>query len=199
MRVLAWLTLLAAIAAAQPANAQGTRVKGTIESLSDSRITLATPDAGPVAMTLEPASGVMLVAPIDPATIPSGAFVGIGASPQQPDGSFKAVQIIVLPESLRGSGEGHRDWSGAPSGTMTNAAVTATVTGNDGPKITLATGGKSYDFTVPKDAKVLAMTPAERTALKAGMPVIVATRAIAGADPVATRVFIGKDGAAPPL
>ena len=47
------------------------------------------------------------------ADIKPGAFVGVGAMPQ-PDGSQKAIRVMIFAESQRGTGEGHRPW--APAG-----------------------------------------------------------------------------------
>jgi hypothetical protein len=38
---------------------------------------------------------------------------------------------------MRGTGEGHRPWDGAPNSTMTNGTVGATVEGVDGPVVTV--------------------------------------------------------------
>ena len=53
------------------------------------------------------------------ADIKPGAFVGVGAMPQ-PDGSQKAIRVMIFAESQRGTGEGHRPWM-QPGSTMTNA------------------------------------------------------------------------------
>ena len=64
------------------------------------------------------------------ADIKPGAFVGVGAMPQ-PDGSQKAIRVMIFAESQRGTGEGHRPWA-QPGSTMTNATVDTTVSSVDG-------------------------------------------------------------------
>jgi hypothetical protein len=68
--------------------------------------------------------------------VKTGAFVGITAMPQ-PDGTQKAVEIHIFPETMRGTGEGHRDWDLAPNSTMTNATVATEVASDNGKTLVL--------------------------------------------------------------
>ena len=70
------------------------------------------------------------------ADIKPGSFVGIGAMPQ-PDGSQKAIQVMIFAESLRGIGEGHRPWD-RPGSTMTNGTVDTAVKSVDGQVLTVS-------------------------------------------------------------
>src|SRR5258706_8562097 len=70
--------------------------------------------------------------------IKPGDYVASGGVPQ-PDGTQKAVELRIFPESMRGNGDGHRPgWPGAANGTMTNGAVGQTVTSVDGPVLTVS-------------------------------------------------------------
>ena len=66
------------------------------------------------------------------ADLKPGAFVGVGAMPQ-PDGSQKAIRVMIFAESQRGTGEGHRPWV-QPGSTMTNATIDTTVGGRRRPE-----------------------------------------------------------------
>ena len=55
----------------------------------------------------------------------------------QPDGSQKAIEVHIFPESMRGTGEGHYDWDLKPNTKMTNANVEQTVAGVDGPMLSV--------------------------------------------------------------
>ena len=66
------------------------------------------------------------------ADIKPGMFVG-STGVTQPDGSQKAIEVHIFPESMRGTGEGHYDWDLKPNTKMTNANVEQTVAGVDGP------------------------------------------------------------------
>src|SRR5262249_46007222 len=54
--------------------------------------------------------------------IAAGKYVGTTAV-KQADGSLKALEVHIFPESSRGTGEGHRPWDLQPGSTMTNANV----------------------------------------------------------------------------
>jgi hypothetical protein len=84
-------------------------------------------------VTLVPTSHYATLIPSDRAHIKPGSFLGI-TSVRQPNGSQKAVEIHVFPESMRGTGEGSYpwDWPGtagskvaAPHSKMTNGTVSA--------------------------------------------------------------------------
>ena len=62
------------------------------------------------------------VVPATLASVKTGAFIGVGAMPQ-PDGSQKAIQVMIFAETQRGTGEGFRPWD-RPGTTMTNARST---------------------------------------------------------------------------
>jgi len=57
-----------------------------------------------------------------PNALVQGAFIGTTAV-EQPDGTLKASEVHVFPESMRGAGEGHRPMETEPGSTMTNATV----------------------------------------------------------------------------
>ena len=61
------------------------------------------------------------------AAIKPGAFVGAATMPQ-PDGTLIALEVLVFPEAMRGSGEGHYAWDLKPGSMMTNATVIDVVT-----------------------------------------------------------------------
>ena len=183
---------------AQAQSSPSTRLRGTVAALDGRELTLAVREGGTARIILAEDWSALEVARIDPAKIPVGAFVGVGAA-RLADGSLKAVQVVVFPESMRGTGEGHRAWDVVPEGTMTNAPVAATVTGASGPSLTLATGGKTYDVVIPADARVVILEEGAREVIKPGTPVIVTARP--GADGVlaVSRVQTGKGGTEPPL
>jgi hypothetical protein len=102
------------------------RIRGTVQSLDSTVLTVATPD-GSVRVQLAPSTPVATVVQSDRAHITSGTFLGI-ASVTAPDGSQRAAEVTVFPESMRGTGEGSYAWDlpgvGANS-KMTNGSVSA--------------------------------------------------------------------------
>ena len=56
------------------------------------------------------------------ADITTGSFIGAAAE-TQPDGKLVAKEVHIFPESMRGTGEGHRAFDLGPKSTMTNGTV----------------------------------------------------------------------------
>src|SRR5205807_7495199 len=74
------------------------------------------------------------IAPSTMADIKPGMFVG-SAGMMQTDGTQKAIEVHIFPESMRGTGEGHYDWDLKPQSKMTNGNVEQTVAGVEGPTL----------------------------------------------------------------
>lgn len=165
--------------------------------------------AGPASITVKHTGGETLVVDAD-ANVPvvamktltrtdikPGSFVGVGAR-TGPDGKQTAVQIVVFPESSRGTGEGHRGWNMGPDSTMTNANVDAVVEGSGANDLKLSYKGGSQTIAVPADVKVLTYIPAERADVKVGKKVVI-NAVLKDARPTATRILVEKDGVIPPM
>ena len=104
--------------------AQTQRVMGTIAGIDGSAIVVKTKD-GELKVNLTDKVAVFGVVKATLADLKAGAFVGVGAMPQ-PDGSQKAIRVMIFAETQRGTGEGHRPWV-QPGSTMTNATIDTTV------------------------------------------------------------------------
>src|SRR3984893_4712943 len=113
---------VAALLAASAALAQQTvRIRGPIEAVDGSTLTVKAGEAGGVKGNPADNAAVFGVVKASLADIKPGAFIGVGATPQA-DGSQRAIQITIFAETLRGTGEGHRPWD-RPKRTKTNATV----------------------------------------------------------------------------
>jgi hypothetical protein len=175
-----------------------TRIRGTIESATEQALTIKSRDGQTVTVTLAPNFTVVAVSKASLGDIKSGSFVGAAALPQ-PGGTFKAQEVLVFPEAMRGSNEGHYPWDLSPGSTMTNAAVSAMVSGNDGTALTLKHKDGEVKVVVPPDAPIVTLGPGDKSLLVPGAGVFVpASRAADGALS-AGRVLVGKDGLMPPM
>ena len=96
---------LASLAQA-PAAPRPVRLRGTIEALSDTRITLRDRSGERVELAFAPNLTVTEVFPVTFTDVRSGTFVGVGGIPQA-DGSQRAIAVLLFPEAMRGTGEGH--------------------------------------------------------------------------------------------
>ena len=131
-RMLTSAVCVAALAAslAWGQQAQTVRLRGTIARVDGPTLLVKTDEAGDVTVQLPDTVAVFGIVQATLADVKPGAFIGVGAMPQ-PDGSQKAIQVMIFTESQRGTGEGHRPWD-RPGATMTNATVDTTVTSVDG-------------------------------------------------------------------
>lgn len=197
---------------------QPEHVRGAVQTVDGQALTIAT-SAGSVRVQLAPSTAIATVVQSDRAHLTDGSFLGI-TSVVAPDGSRRAVEVHVFPESMRGTGEGSRgwDWPGASAdskmtngtaskmtnGTVSNSTMTnGTVTAAGGSSLTLqykdgASKG-SQAITIPPGVPVDAIEPGQSADLQPGVHVfVVATRDSAGVL-VADRVLVGKDGVVPPM
>lgn len=210
--------------ASAPAPAS-TRVRGVVQSVEANSLALQTYDGQPVIVPLDGNTKFAWVVASNLASLKSGDFVGTATT--GPDNALRAVELVIFPEAMRGTGEGHYGWdvpgvvaaaggggnasSGMTNGTvqqsgMTNGTVqqsgmtNGTVTGGAGKtgETTLTIGYKGGT------AKVL---------VPAGTPIVrfePTTRSVLAKGqklfvvktpdaPGAKFVAIGKDGVTPPM
>jgi hypothetical protein len=185
---------VAAMLAASAALAQQTvRIRGPIEAVDGSMLTVKGGEAGDVKVKLTDNVAVFGVVKASLADIKPGAFIGVGATPQA-DGSQRAIQITIFAETLRGTGEGHRPWD-RPNTTMTNATVDTTVAGVDGQVITVKYKDGEKKIIVAPDAVIRAYVAGSRDELKPGANISI-VNAMKKPDGTfeAARVTVGRDG-----
>src|SRR5215813_1883817 len=178
---------------------QATRVRGTIEALDGNMLTVKARDGATLQVMLKSNAQVVGVLKATLADIKEGSFIGSGAVPQA-DGSQKAVEVHIFPESMRGTGEGHRPWDGAANGTMTNGTAGATVTGVEGGTVMLKYQGGEKKLLVAPGTPIVRYEIGARNDLKAGAAItITITNAMRKPDGSleAARVNVGRDGAVP--
>jgi hypothetical protein len=188
----------ASVALAQTPAAKPSRIRGDIVSLDGDVLKVHRRSGDTVSIELKPTIAVSAVKAIQLSDIKPGSFVGTAATTGT-DGKLTATEVVVFPESARGTGEGHYAWDLGPNSTMTNANVDTVVQGTSGRNLKLSYKGGSNEVTVPPNVPIVTFTPAARTDLTTGKKVfVVATAASQGAF-VAQRVVVEKDGVAPPM
>jgi hypothetical protein len=198
-RALAGAALLGALAASSAWAQQGqsVRLRGTIEKVDGKTLLVKARDGAVLTLALADNAQVVGVAKASLGDIKEGAFIGSGAMPQA-DGSQKALEVHIFAESQRGTGEGHRPWDGAPNSTMTNGTVGATVTGVDGPTITVKYKDGEKKIVVPPGVPIVRYEIGSLSELKPGasITVVSATKQPDGTFSAA-RVNVGRDGVVP--
>src|ERR1700692_3806216 len=131
-RIVAALSF-ALVCAAWPASAQETvRIRGTVERIDGPVYVVKNRDGAEGKLTTVTDNPLFVaIVPAKMADIKPGMFVG-SAGMMQEDGTQKAIEVHIFPESMRGTGEGHYDWDLMPKSKMTNANVEQAVNSVDG-------------------------------------------------------------------
>ncbi len=174
------------------------RVHGTVENLDGDTLKIKEQDGRDMAITMASGLKVLGVKNASTADIKAGDFVGIGSQPTA-SGINGAVQVVIFPASMKGTGEGDRPWSVKPNGSMTNATVANAVKDVSGQTVTLAYKGGERKIKIPEGTKIVALTAATRDDFKPGA-FVSAQGTISGDNTLAAdRVSVGLDGATPPM
>ncbi|MGE0221667.1 MAG: hypothetical protein AB7F35_09155 [Acetobacteraceae bacterium] len=201
MRIRLIAATLAACLIGLSAWAQGTpptRIRGTIASVSGQTMTVNSRDGQKLEIMLNDPLTVSTVTKVDLASVAPGSYIGT-ATRTLPGGTLQALEVLVFPEGMRGTAEGHFPWDLEPGSMMTNATVTGVVQGTSGRELTLKFKDSSNKVVVPPDAPVVTLAPAQRSDLKPGARVFLSASKNAEGKLAASRVTVEKDGVAPPM
>src|SRR5690242_7454367 len=152
-----------------PQPAQTTRLRGVIDQIDGATVLARSSKGEELRLKLGDKALVVAVVKASMAEIQPGLFIGSGAMPQ-PDGSQKAIEVHIFAESMRGTGEGHRPWDGAPNSTMTNGTVAASIAGVDGPIVTLQYKDDEKKIIVGPNVPIVRYEIADPSAIAPGAP-----------------------------
>jgi len=207
LSALGALAVCAAPLAGFAADAPAHHVRGTVTAVTGDTVTIATAD-GPAVVTISDKTHFAGVVPGKPGDITPGTFIGtanvVGSGPA------RALEVVVFPPAMAGTGEGDYPWDlpagGGHTSTMTNGTVAA-------PKMSSMTNGtvasaqsgaaKVVKLTYKGGTKVVSIgpgtpivrvVPGSRSLLVKGAHVV--------AFPPASGVpfvVIGEQGAVPPM
>lgn len=111
------LLALSTVALAAP---QLERVRGTVESMSDSSITIKTNDGKTQDVKLAPDTAFVWVEKSTLDNVKDGKFIGTATKGENPP---KALEVVIFPESMKGTGEGHYAWDSIPDQTAGGETV----------------------------------------------------------------------------
>jgi hypothetical protein len=191
---------LALICTVLPAAAQETvRIRGTIERVEGPVYVVKNRDGNEVKLTVTDPPLYVAIVKSTTADIKPGMFVG-STGTTQPDGSQKAIEVHIFPESMRGTGEGHYDWDLKPQTKMTNANVEQTVAGVDGQLLSVKYKDGEKKLLVTPETTVVTYVAGDKNDLKPGTKVFVgAAKKQADGTLQTPRITYGKDGLTPPM
>jgi hypothetical protein len=197
-RALATVSFALICIAAPAAAADDTvRIRGTIESVEGPVYVVKNRDGAELKLTVTDNPLFVAISPSTMADIKPGMFVG-SAGMMQADGTQKAIEVHIFPESMRGTGEGHYDWDLKPQSKMTNANVEQTVAGVDGQLLSVKYKDGEKKLLVTPETVVVTYVPGSKDDLKPGTKIFVAA---AKKQPDGTlqtpRITYGRNGAGP--
>lgn len=189
---------LALPAMAQAQNAAPTHVRGSIVSVNGNVIKVKTREGKTVDVTLADGGRIAGVARAAIGDIKPGDFVGI-ASLAKADGGDGALEVLIFPPAMKGTGEGSYGWDLKPNSSMTNATVADAVKGVDGHTVTVSYHGKEKKIAIADGTPVVTLAPAGTKDLVAGAVVFIPVMKNDKGGLVAQQVVVGTNGVVPPM
>ena len=196
---LAFATALAALAASPSAlAADGVRVRGTVVSVTGDTLLVKSREGADVSIKLNMGWKAGGIAKAKLADIKQGDFVGIASLPgaSGPDG---ALEVLIFPPAMRGTGEGSYGWDLKPNSSMTNGAVSEAVQSVDGTTVNVVYHGQSKKIVIAPNTPIVTFAPAVNADVKPGAVVFVPADRADDGKLSTTRVVVGKDGVVPPM
>jgi hypothetical protein len=181
-----------------PASAQDTvRVRGTVERIEGPVFVVKTRDGSDLRLTVTDNPLFVAIVPAKMSDIKPGMFVG-SAGMMQEDGTQKAIEVHIFPESMRGTGEGHYDWDLLPKSKMTNGNVEQAVTGVDGPVLSVKYKDGEKKLVVTPQTVVVTYEMGKREEIQPGSRIFVAAAKKQADGTLQTpRITYGRNGEGP--
>lgn len=173
-------------------------MRGVVESLSGDTLKVKSREGKDVMIMLKSGWAVNGIVKADVSDIKPGDFVGIASMPTD-SGVNGALEVLIFPAAMKGTGEGDYGWDLKPKSSMTNATVASAVTSVNGPTLSLTYKGGEKKISIPPGTPVVTIAPATKSDIKAGAGVII-NGTTAGDNMVeADRVVVGINGVVPPM
>jgi hypothetical protein len=198
--------VVAVVSATVCAQDKPVRVRGTIDQIEGSTMIVKSREGDTLRIKLADDGSVIALEKAALADIKPNSYVGSTAMPQ-PDGTWKAIEVHIFPEAMRGTGEGDRPYDYRPQSTMTNGTVNnvgkstvgGTVSSEEGSTLTLSYKDGSKKIDVTPETVIVSYLPGSRDELKPGARIYIpaATRQADGTLMTA-RINVGR-GITPPM
>lgn len=226
-RILGLAIVVSAFASSAAFAATGTleRVRGTIATATANSVTVDTYAHKPVTLDLTGATKYLKVEKSNLNSIEKGSF--IGTATKNVGGTQVALEVVVFPPSMRGTGEGHYAWDKIPdttlsggalatssmtngnvsvvstsvpevNSTMTNGNVAASKAQGGVTHLVVTYNGGHQDVLVPPTAPIVTYRPGTKALVAKGKDVFIKATET-GSGLVADAVAVGVDGVRPPM
>jgi len=206
IRVLLGIISAAGLVASLSAQEKPVRVRGTIEQVDGAMMTVKARGGERLKIKMSDDIKVVALVKASLADITSGSYVGSTAMPDE-DGRWKAVEVHIFPDLMRGTGEGDRPYDYKPKSTMTNGTVNAVAKSKvngavgkaEGTTITLNYKGGEKKIDVVPETVIVTYVPGSKDELKSGAKIYIPAATRQGDGTLTTvRVNVGR-GVDPPM
>jgi hypothetical protein len=174
------------------------RVRGTVQSLEGKTLSVKTREGTDAKIMLKDDWKVSSVAKASVDDIKPGDFVGIASLPTA-SGGDGALEVLIFPAAMKGTGEGSYAWDLKPNSSMTNATVADAVKSVDGHTVTVTYKGKEKKISIPEGTPVVTFAPAVEADIKSGATVFVPSEKATDGSMSSGRVVVGTNGVVPPM
>lgn len=152
------------------------RIRGIIAKIEDGTLVFRGKAEGISSVSLDSATEIFTNQPSSLSAVKVGDYVA-SAAVKGADGKLRSKELRILPEALRGLGEGQRPMK-APDTVMTNASVSEVVAAPEGQVVKVKYQNGTAELIVGPQVPVTAVVASEASALKSGQSVFVlATKA----------------------
>ena len=173
------------------------RLRGVIEQVDTQSITIKERRGEIIKIAMPPNLNITEVYPIKMSDIQENSYIGT-ATMTSSSGRLEALEVLMFPESMRGTGEGHYAWDLMPGSMMTNASVSQLKTIGSGRELTLDYKGGSKVVYVPESAPIVTFRPGS-SALLVSQANAILTVIEKDGQVTLLRITVGKDGFKPPM
>lgn len=193
-----WSSAGLGAAAMQAQTKQPTIVRGTITEVAGNKLKVKQTDGKVDDVTLTNDAKIAIVSNASLSDIKPDSYVGVAAKPRS-DGTLQAIEVHIFPPSMRGAGEGTRNWDLGAGSSMTNGTV-AKVDTVSADKLTVKYRGGEKTIAIGPSTKIVALAAGSREAVKPGTKAFVPVSGKASDGSLqAVRMTIGSGNLAPPM
>lgn len=186
-----------ALLASSLAQAAGVRVRGEITTLADTTATVTNAADQRTEVLLAKDYVVLVYRNIDLDDIPDNAYVGI-PSVTNPDGTRRALGLVVFPETMRGLNEGFFEWDLTAGSKMTNGTLAQVVARAGERVLEISFGEEKQTVFIPEYAQVSTFSAEADRKLAVGDKVVIFADDT-GASLTGKYIGVHANGGLPPL
>lgn len=198
MKIIGVALALGTLTAVSAHAADKARVRGVVESLNGDTLVVKSREGKDVTIMLKSGWAVNGIVNAAVTDIKPGDFVGIASMPTE-SGVNGALEVLIFPAAMKGTGEGDYGWDLKPKSSMTNATVASAVTSVNGPTLTLTYKGGEKKISIPPGTPVVTFVKATKDDIKPGAGVIINGMTTGDNMVESDRVVVGINGVVPPM